>query len=125
MPGRPTLSNALKLRLRFRPLRRHRLWQLLVRYLALGKTVPASSLLRSNGCRPKTLSLIQPRRNRCVLRLYECIGIKRLSEGPEISAAIRGADFGWSSPLYPPPDNLAMLHGGLAKLMRMSMRNMW
>src|SRR5258707_134933 len=38
MPGRPTLSNALKLRLRFQPLRRHRLWQPLVRYLALGKT---------------------------------------------------------------------------------------
>jgi len=27
--------------------------------------------------------------------------------------------------LYRPRDNLAMLHGGLAKLMRMSMRNMW
>ena len=38
MPGRPTLSNALRLRLRFQPRRRHRRWQLLVRYLALGKT---------------------------------------------------------------------------------------
>ena len=27
--------------------------------------------------------------------------------------------------LYRPRDNLAMLHGGLAKLMRMSKRNMW
>ena len=32
----------------------------------------------------------------------------------------------WASyPLYRPRDNLAMLRGGLAKLMRMSMRNMW
>ena len=28
-------------------------------------------------------------------------------------------------PLYRPRDNLAMLHGGLEKLMRMSTRNMW
>jgi hypothetical protein len=28
-------------------------------------------------------------------------------------------------PLYRPRDNLAMLHGGLAKLVRMSTRNMW
>jgi hypothetical protein len=28
-------------------------------------------------------------------------------------------------PLYRPRDNLAMLHGGMARLMRMSMRNMW
>ena len=28
-------------------------------------------------------------------------------------------------PLYRPRENPAMLHGGLAKLMRMSMRNMW
>ena len=28
-------------------------------------------------------------------------------------------------PLYRPRDNLAMLDGGLAKLMRMSTRNMW
>ncbi len=28
-------------------------------------------------------------------------------------------------PLYRPCDNLAMLHGGLEKLMRMSTRNMW
>ena len=28
-------------------------------------------------------------------------------------------------PLYRLRDNLAMLHGGLARLMRMSMRNMW
>jgi hypothetical protein len=28
-------------------------------------------------------------------------------------------------PLYRPPDNLGMLRLGLAKLMRMSMRNMW
>jgi hypothetical protein len=28
-------------------------------------------------------------------------------------------------PLYRPRDNLAMLHGGPAKLMRMSTRNMW
>jgi len=27
--------------------------------------------------------------------------------------------------LYRPHDNLANLHGGLAKPMRMSMRNMW
>src|SRR6266436_9637612 len=53
MPGRPTLSNALKLRLRFQPLRRHRLWQLLVRYLALGKTGNREQVLRSNGCRPR------------------------------------------------------------------------
>ena len=38
MPGRATPSNASKLRLRFRPLRRHRLWQLLVGYLTPGKT---------------------------------------------------------------------------------------
>jgi hypothetical protein len=38
MPGRPTLSNASRLRWRFQPLGRHRRWQLLVRYLALGKT---------------------------------------------------------------------------------------
>jgi hypothetical protein len=58
MPGRPTLSNALELRSRFQPLRRHRLWQLLVRYLvvlylALGKTGNREQLLRSNGCRPR------------------------------------------------------------------------
>jgi hypothetical protein len=35
-----------------------------------------------------------------------------------------GAELGWSS-LYRPRDNTAMLHGGLAKLMRMSTRNMW
>jgi hypothetical protein len=62
MPGRPTLSNALRLRLRFQPLRRHRLWQLLVRYLvvrylALGKTGNREQLLRSNGCRPRVSSL--------------------------------------------------------------------
>src|SRR5258705_6546842 len=28
-------------------------------------------------------------------------------------------------PLYRPRDNFSMLHGGLAKLMRMSTRNMW
>src|SRR5712671_7690573 len=38
MPGRPTLSNALELRLRFQPRCRHRLCQLWVGYLALGKT---------------------------------------------------------------------------------------
>jgi hypothetical protein len=53
MLGRPTLSNALKLRLRFQPLRRHRLWQLLIRYLALGKTGNREQLLRRNGYRPR------------------------------------------------------------------------
>src|SRR5258705_9655180 len=56
MPGRPTLSNALKIRLRFQPLRRHRLWQLLVRYLALGKTGNREQRLE-NGCRPRDSSL--------------------------------------------------------------------
>src|SRR5260370_30239180 len=52
-PGRPTLSNALRLRLPFQPLRRHRLSQLLVRYLTLGKTGNREQLLRSNGRRPR------------------------------------------------------------------------
>src|SRR5260370_12031563 len=51
MLGRPTLSNALKLRLRFQPLRRHRLWQLLVGYLALVKTGNREQLYE--GYRPR------------------------------------------------------------------------
>src|SRR5258708_21651531 len=82
MPGRRTLSNALKLRLRFQPLRRHRLWQLLVRYLALGKTGNREQLLRSNGCRPRDSFLSSLGATRYVLRLYNCIGTQRLaSEG--------------------------------------------
>jgi hypothetical protein len=38
-------------------------------------------------------------------------------------APIRGS--GTDGPLYRPRDNLAMLGGGLEKLMRMSTRNMW
>jgi hypothetical protein len=53
MPGRPILSNALELRLRFQPLGRHRLWQLLVGYLALGKTGNREQLLKGNGYRPR------------------------------------------------------------------------
>jgi hypothetical protein len=79
-PGRPTLSNASKLQLRFQPLRRHRLWQLLVRYLALGKTGNREQRLE-NGCRPRNNFFVQPRRNRYVLRLYECIGAQRLASG--------------------------------------------
>ena len=56
MPGRPTLSNALKLRLRFQPLRRHRLWQLLVRYLALGKTGNREQRLEKTDVVRETLS---------------------------------------------------------------------
>src|SRR6266404_2830309 len=57
MPGQRAPSNASKLRLHFQPLRRHRLWQLLVRYLALGKTGNREQLSRSNGCRPRDSSL--------------------------------------------------------------------
>src|SRR5258707_5423866 len=57
MPGRPTLSNALKLRLRFQPVRRHRRWQLLVGYLALGKTCNREQLLRRNRYRPRNTFL--------------------------------------------------------------------
>jgi hypothetical protein len=32
---------------------------------------------------------------------------------------------GVGRPLYRPRDNFAMLHGAIAKLMRMSTRNMW
>src|SRR5712675_3138288 len=38
MPGQRAPSIKLRLRLRFQPLRRHRLWQLLVWYLPLGTT---------------------------------------------------------------------------------------
>jgi len=58
MPGRPTLSNASELRLRFQPLGRHRLWQLSVGYLALGKTGNREQFPRSNGYRPRRLFLI-------------------------------------------------------------------
>src|SRR6266436_5035529 len=78
MPGRPTLSNALKLRLRFQPLRRRRLWQLLVRYLALGKTGNREQRLEKRTSSAR-LFLLQPRRNRYVLRLYECIGTPRFA----------------------------------------------
>jgi hypothetical protein len=47
-------------------------------------------------------------------------------EAPEVwwSAGTRRGN--WTGhPLYRPRDNPAMLDGGLAKLMRMSMRNMW
>src|SRR5258706_10426116 len=78
MPGRATQSNALKLRLRFQPLGRHRLWQLLVRYLALGKTGNREQRLEQRMSSAR-LFLIQPRRNRYVLRLYKCIGTQRLA----------------------------------------------
>jgi len=58
MPGRPTLSNALKLRLRFQPLRRHRLWQLLVGYLALGKTGNREQRLEKRMSSATTLSYL-------------------------------------------------------------------
>jgi hypothetical protein len=54
-PGRPTLSNALKLRLRFRPLCRHRRWQLLVRYLALGKTGNRETAFTEQRMSPATI----------------------------------------------------------------------
>src|SRR5229473_6541834 len=86
MPGRPTLSNALKLRLRFQPLRRHRLSQLLVRYLALGKTGNREQLLRRNGYRPRDSFLSNLGATatcfdctNVVLRLYKCIGTQRLA----------------------------------------------
>jgi hypothetical protein len=68
--------------LRFQPLCRHRLWQLSVGYLALGKT---GNLLRNNGYRPRQLFLIQPRRSRHVLRLYDCIGTQRSASRPRNS----------------------------------------
>src|SRR5712671_6507570 len=93
MPGRSTLSNALKLRLRFQPLRRHRLWQLLVRYLALGKTGNREQRLEKRMSSAR-LFLIQPRRNRHVLRLYKCIGTQRLaSEGRKSCGS-------WSKPRH-------------------------
>ena len=86
MPGRPTPSNASKLRLRFQPLRRHRLWQLLIRYLALGKTGNREQLLRNNGCRPRDSFLSNLGATatcfdytNVVLRLYKCIGTQRLA----------------------------------------------
>src|SRR5229473_3874187 len=78
MPGRPTPSNALKLRLRFQPLCRHRLWQLLVRYLALGKTGNRAQRLEQRMSSTRHF-LIQRRRNGHVLRLYNCIGPQRLA----------------------------------------------
>jgi hypothetical protein len=72
MPWRSTLPNALKLRLRFQPRCRHRLWQLLVWYLALGTTGNRKQRLEkrmssTHSCSSKT------RRKRYVLRLYNCI----------------------------------------------------
>jgi hypothetical protein len=49
----------------------------------------------------------------------------RLQPAGSPMAAIRRSRIRLVHPLYRPRDNLAMLHGGLAKLMRMSMRNMW
>ena len=48
----------------------------------------------------------------------------RLQPAGSPMAAIRGTELG-SSSLYRPRANLAMLHRELAKLMRMSTRNMW
>jgi len=43
-----------------------------------------------------------------------------------VRRSLRSVGSNWAGrPLYRPRDNFAMLHGGLAKLMRMSMRNMW
>ena len=78
MPWRPTLLNALELRLHFQPRCRHRLWQLLVWYLALGTTGNSEQRLEKRMSSAR-LFLIQPRRNRYVLRLYKCIGTQRLA----------------------------------------------
>jgi hypothetical protein len=43
-----------------------------------GKPITANSVIRSNGCCPRDFFLIQPRRNRYMLRLYKCIGTQRL-----------------------------------------------
>jgi hypothetical protein len=86
--------------LRFQPLCRHRLWQLSVGYLALGKT---GNLLRKNGYRPRQLFLIQPRRSRHVLRLYDCIGTQRSASGPEILWSMRQAASQASSFISPEP----------------------
>src|SRR5258707_2112050 len=85
MPWRSTLSNALELRLRFQPRRRHQLWQLLVCYLALGTTGNREQRLEKRMS-SATLFPIQPRRNRYVLRLYKCIGIR-----PEILWSMKQA----------------------------------
>ena len=49
----------------------------------------------------------------------------RLHPASLLMAAIRWNRIGLLVPLYRRSDNLAMLHSGLAKLMRMSTRNMW
>lgn len=49
----------------------------------------------------------------------------RLQPASSPMTAIRRSRIGLVAPLYRPRDNLAMLHGGLANLMRMSKRNMW
>jgi len=50
--------------------------------------------------------------------------IGRLQPATSLVAAIRRSRNGLV-PLYRPRGNLAMLHSGLAKLMRMSTRHMW
>src|SRR6267142_2684664 len=79
MPGQRALTNASKLRLNFQPLRRHRLWQLLVHYLALGKTGNRETAFTEQRRSSARLFLIQRRRNHHVLRLYKCIGSQRLA----------------------------------------------
>jgi hypothetical protein len=56
MPWRSTLPNALKLRLHFQPRCRHRLWQLLVWYLALGTTGNREQRLEKRMSSAKLLS---------------------------------------------------------------------
>ena len=92
MPGRPTLPNALKLRLRFQPRRRHRLWQLLVWYWALGTTGNREQRLEKRMS-SATLLLIQPRRNRYVLRLYKCIVTRTGNFVVHGASCVTGIDF--------------------------------
>src|ERR1700710_3079083 len=86
MPWLSNLPNALELLLRLQPLCRHQLWQLLVRYLALGTTGNREQRLEKRTS-SATLLLIQPRRNRCVLGLYNCIVTR-----PEFLWSIRHAE---------------------------------
>jgi len=65
-------AERIKTSIAFQPRCRHRLWQLLVWYLALGTTGNREQRLEKRMS-SHTLLLIQPRRNRYVLRLYKCI----------------------------------------------------
>ena len=53
-----------------------------IRHLA--RPVTARHLLRNNGCRPRDSFLVQPRRNRYMLRLYDCIETQRLASEAEL-----------------------------------------